>query len=308
MRWSGGERVLVFAFAAFNAQSAGVTDVRLHADASRRATTFHAFRWYLWVAMDQEWQRGSTGGQAVQLVTAFGVDFAIGGAFAFDGFDFGQDHVGWSNAVGNSDADALIISQITFFAEATDDAVASADRARMGVGAGGRAGSTAWHENLVGWAFRDWWEHHERFRLSLSSALTGFNAFASFRSDKTLFAGTAGNANTGAHWIRVLARAIASFALTVFFIVAAELWWHGDGIFWADTAIHRCDANALFVLQITGFAEAADDAVLGAHGARMGIRAGGGACGAAWHEEFVFFALRNFWWVGEEHVRLSDMG
>lgn len=292
MRWSGGERIFVFACAAFNAQSACVTDVRFHADASRRATTFHAFRWYLWVAMDQEWQRGSTAGQTVQLVTAFGVDFAIGGAFAFNGFDFGQDHVGWSSiAVGSSDANALFISQITFFAEATDDAVASANRARMGFGAGGRASGTAWHEHLIGWAFRDWWEHHERFRLSLSSAFTGFNTFASFRSEMTLFAGAAGNANTWADGIRVLAGAIATFALTEFFILAADLWWHGDGIFWADTAVHRFDANALFVFQITGFAEAADDAVLGAHGARMGIRAGGGACGTARHEDFVFFAL-----------------
>lgn len=108
--------------------------------------------------MDQEWQRGSTAVQAVHLVTAFGVHFAIGGAFAFDG---GQDHVGWSSAVGSRDADSLIVSQKAFFAEATDDAVASADRARMGFSAGGRAGGTTWHEKFVGRAFRDWWQHHE---------------------------------------------------------------------------------------------------------------------------------------------------
>lgn len=123
----------------------------------------------------------------------------------------------------------------------------------------------------------------------------------------TLFAGAAWNANTGAKGIRVLAGAIATFALTVFFIVATDWCWHGDGIFWADTAVHGFDANAMFVFQVTGFAEAADDAVLGAHIAGMGFRAGGSACGAAWHEDFVFFALRNFWWVSEEHVRLSSI-
>jgi len=87
MRWSSGERVLVFAFAAFDAHTAGVTDVRSHADASRRATTFQAFRWHLRITVDQVRQWASAAGHAVHLVTAVGVDLAIGGAFAFDGFD-----------------------------------------------------------------------------------------------------------------------------------------------------------------------------------------------------------------------------
>jgi hypothetical protein len=86
MSWSRGERVLVFAFAAFDAHTVRVTDVRFHADASRRATTFQAFRWHLRITVDQERQRASAAGHTVQLVTAVGVDLAIGGAFAFDSF------------------------------------------------------------------------------------------------------------------------------------------------------------------------------------------------------------------------------
>jgi hypothetical protein len=196
----------------------------------------------------------------------------------------------------------LIISQITFFAEASNDAVLGADWARVWVGAGGRASGTAWFEFLVGRAFRD----HKRFGLNLSGAFTGFNALAGFRTKKTLFAGAAGNADPRAKRVRVLARTIATFALTEFLVVAADFRWHWNGVFWFGTAVGSRDANALVVLQITGFAEAANFALFGANIAWMGIGAGGGASGATRHEDFVVFALRNFRWIGEEHVRLSS--
>jgi hypothetical protein len=103
------------------------------------------------------------------LVTAVGVDFAIGGAFAFDG-RLHHDDVGHgrSVAIGGSYADALSIFQVAIFAEATDDAVASANWARMGVGAGGWASGTASVEHFVFTAFWDRWEHHERLWSNLS--------------------------------------------------------------------------------------------------------------------------------------------
>lgn len=105
--------LLCLAFAAFDALTARVTDVRFLADASRRAFEVGAFRWDLRNAADQERQRGAARGQAIQLIAAIGVGFAIGGAFAFD---LGQDHgVHWSSdgsvAVGGGHADALIVPQ-----------------------------------------------------------------------------------------------------------------------------------------------------------------------------------------------------
>lgn len=63
----------------------------------------------------------------------------------------------------------------------------------------------------------------------------------------------------------------------------------------------------MFVLQVAGFAKAADDALASADWARAWVGAGRGAGRAAGHEHFVFLALRHFWWVGEEHSRRSDI-
>jgi len=65
-------------------------------------------------------------------------------------------------AVGGSDANALGVFQESFLAEATDDAVLGADRARVRVGAGGRAGGAAFVEDFVFTAFFDWWESNKR--------------------------------------------------------------------------------------------------------------------------------------------------
>jgi len=113
-----------------------------------------------------------------------------------------------------------------------------------------------------------------------------------------LFAGAAGEADAGADHVVLLARSIAAFAFAVFLVVVALLlgWRHhgfdgveGDVV----TAVCRRNAYALFVFQVAGFAEAADDAVLGASRARIGVGAGRGAGGTAFVEDFVFFALRD---------------
>jgi len=61
----------------------------------------------------------------------------------------------------------------------------------------------------------------------------------------------------------------------------------------------------VFIFQVSGFAEATDDALERADRTGTGVGAGRGAGGAARHEDFVFFALRDLWWVGEEHGCLS---
>jgi len=298
----GGEGSGVVAFFAFDALSFGVADVRMHADAGWGAFQFRAFLWNLGSSVDQERERRTAGGHAVHLVTALvGVHFAITGAFELRCHG-SSDQGHRFRAVGSWDADALSVLQMSFLAEAANDAVAGAHRTWDRVGARGRASGAAGVEQLVFTAFRDWWEHHERFWLWDRRAFAGHNAFAGLRSDVSLFAGAALDADAWADGVGVLARAIASFALTEFLVVSAHLWWHRHGFFGWDAAVLRSGADALFVLQVAGLAEASDHAVLRAGGAGVGLGAGGRAGGAAGQEHFVFFALRHFRWIGEEHV------
>lgn len=146
----------------------------------------------------------------------------------------------------------------------------------------------------------------ERLRLDLSVAFTGFDALAGFRSQKAAFAGAAGNADARAQRVRVLARTVATFALTEFFVLTAHARLDRDGVFGTSAAVLGGDARALFVLQEAGFAEAADDALFGAH-ARLRVLAGRRASGAARQEDLVFFAFRQFRRIGEEHVVLSSI-
>jgi len=274
-------------------------------------------------------------------------------------------------AVGGFNANALSVLQESFLAKASDDAVAGADRARMWVGARRWACSSAGQENFVGIAFRHWWKHHKRFCLDFR-AFAGFNAFTGIISEHSLFASAAGFADTWAQGVRVLAGAIATFALTEFFVFFAffdrfgghqrfrfhlwrafdgldafsvvvfseitlfasaagnaDTWAHGVGfrassiasfaltVFFVFTIAHlsrhgrhgfggwhaasfRMNADAVFVFQESGFAEATDDAVAGADRAGVRVGARGRASGSAGVEYFVFFALRNFWWISEE--------
>jgi hypothetical protein len=136
--------------------------------------------------------------------------------------------------------------------------------------------------------------------LNLSRAFAGLNAFAGIVTEMTFFARAAGNADTWADGVRVLARAIASFALTVFFIVAAHWGLHGHGFGSRHAASFRMNADAIFVFQESGFAEATDDAIASADRARVWIGAGGWASGSTSEEHFVFFALRKFRWISEK--------
>jgi hypothetical protein len=377
----GGEGVDFLAFLAFNASSIGVADVRLFADASGCAHAFQTPFGHLRGAVDQVRQRGVATGQAVQLGSAFAEHFAIaaltlrlhGRLVQGDG-DRSSD--GRGVAVGGSDANALGVFQVSFLAEAADDALSGADRARVRVGARGRAGGAAGAEDFVVTAFLDWWEHHERrhrwdrvdlgalesidtvtvvadvsffagaaldadegahghavvagavaafalFEFLVVSALlrgrhhgfrgdfvdfgaiAGHDAFAVL-AEVSLFASAAGDADAGADGVGLLAGAIAAFALTVFFIVAADRWRQRHGFGGGDSAGDRFNADAVFVFQVAGFAEAADDALESAEFGRVRLGAGRGAGGTARHEDFVFFAGRDLRWVGEEHVGLGS--
>jgi hypothetical protein len=87
--------------------------------------------------------------------------------------------------------------------------------------------------------------------------------------------------------------------LTVFFVITAHLSLNGQSFGGWYAASFRMDADAVFVFQKSGFAEATDDAIASADRARMGVAARGRASGSATEEDFVFFALTEFWWVSE---------
>jgi len=140
-------------------------------------------------------------------------------------------------------------------------------------------------------------------RLNLSRAFSGLNAVTFIVPEVSLFAGAAGNANSWANRVRIFASAVASFALEVFFVVAAHLsehWSSFNGSWYA--AFQRLNAQALIVFQKARFAEATNDAVASADWTRVRVGAGGGAGGTTGEELFVFFALRNFRWDDEELV------
>jgi len=302
----GGEWADVLAFLHFNASSVGVAEVRLLADASGGAFAFQAFPGDLRFAVDQERQWGVAAGQAVQLLTARAENFAVAGALTLRlhgrGVQRDVDGLG-SFAVGGWDASAVGVLQESFLAEASDDALLGADWAGVGVGAGGWAGGTARVEDFVFTAFRGWWQHHERgvhwvdFRALLSQDAFAVGASA----EMSWFAGAALDADARAQGVGVIAGAVAALALTEFFVVAAHLRWQRHGFGGRNAAADRWHAHAVFVFQVAGFAEAADDALERAHLAGVRVGAGRGAGGSTRHKKFVFFALRDLRRVGEEH-------
>lgn len=305
MRWGGGgERVVVLAFAAFDASAVGVADVGFLADASGSAAAFQASFRHLGIAVDQERQRGAAAGQAVQLLTAFAVDFAVAGALTLRLSGLGEQRLR-GGAVGGDDANAVFVPQVSFLAEASDDAVAGADRAGMRVGAGGRASGTARVEDFVLRALVEWGQHHERGRRDRVDfrALFGQDASAvGSRAEVTFLAGATGDADARAERVGFIASAIAALALTEFFVIAAHFWWQRHGFGGRNAAALGRHADSVFVFQVAGFAEASDHALQRADRAGVRVGAGRGAGRSAGHENFVFFALRDLRRVGEEHV------
>jgi hypothetical protein len=301
MSRGGGAWDGVIAVLSLDALAISIADVGLLADAGGGAFGFQAFLGHLRSAVDQEHRQGVALGHAVELATTiFHEHFAITGAFALsldEQFGFR------GNAVGGFHANALFVLQVAFLAEAADDAVLGAHRAGVRVGAGGRASSAARVEDFVFVAFRDWWQHHERgwgrvdFRalFFLNASTIGTSA------EMSRLAGAARHADTRADGVGVVAGAIATLALTEFFIFGANLGRHRDGVGGGGAAGFGLHAHALLVLQVAGFAEASDHALARAHGSGMWVGAGGSAGGTARHEELVVLALGHFRRVGEEH-------
>jgi len=174
----------------------------------------------------------------------------------------------------------------------------------MGVGAGGWAGGSAGVENLVFTALV-WWQHHERGGQDVWALLFRHATTISV-TEVSLLAGAARDADAWADGVGFRAGAIATFALTIFFVVTADAsWGQGHGFGSRNTALDGWDALALFVFQMAGFAEATNNALTRADGARVGVGAGRCAGRSARHEDLVFLALRHFRRVGEEHGGLD---
>jgi len=225
--WCGADGGLV-ALTAFNALTIGVADVRLFADAGGGALGVLANLRHLGNTVDQEWHMSAASGHAVQLSAAVRlVEFAVRCALA------------------------------------------------------------------------NRWKHHER-RWSLLAFFLLHATSIRTRSDVSSFAGAAWNADTRANGIGLVAAGIAALALAELLVVAADVRRHRVGIGGRGSAVGGSHTDALFVLQVAGFAEAADHTLLRAQRG-VGVGACRGASGAAGHEDLVFLALANFRWVGEEH-------
>lgn len=218
----------LIAFFSLHALAVGMAHVRMFAHAGGGALAFQAFLGHLRVTVDQESRWCVATGHAVQLTTALlDVHFAITGALCLR---FHGQVVFRGVAIGGRHADALLVFQVTFLAEASDHAVLGADGAWMWVGAGGWASSAACTEDFVGGAFHHWWHHGHQDWVEFW-ALFGWYALAIRTcAEMALFAGASADADARANWIRFIAGAIASLALTEFFVFLAFLWWKRDGL------------------------------------------------------------------------------
>lgn len=197
------------------------------------------------------------GEHAVHLATALlHEEFAVTGAF---GFWFFFEH--WGVAISSWHADTLGISQIACLAEASDDAVLGAHWAWMWISTGGWAGSAACMEHLIGRAFGDRRHHHHLDGIGLGALFLRDAQSIGTSAQMSLLARTAGDADTWADGVGIIARAIASFALTEFFILLADLWWQWHGHRGWHTTFFGWYTHALVVLQEARFAEAANHAL-----------------------------------------------
>jgi len=123
-------------------------------------------------------------------------------------------------------------------------------------------------------AFGHRWEHHERSRVDFRALFLRDTTAVGTTANVSLLARATGDADTRADRIRLIAGTVATFARTEFFVLAADLRRDRDGFGGRTAAFHGLDARAFFVLQVAGFAETTDHALLGAHGTGMRIGAG----------------------------------
>jgi len=191
-------------------------------------------------------------------------------------------------------------AEVSLLAGAAWDADTRAER--VGVGAGAVA-AFALTEFLV-LAANLGWQRHDRNGWHWGALLSQDALAVGAIAEVTFLAGAAGDADTRADGVGVVAGAVAALALTEFLVLAAHLGWQRHGFGGRNAAGFRWHAHAVFVFQVAGLAEAADHALHGAHRAGMWVGAGRGAGGSARHENFVLFALRDLRRVGEERSGL----
>jgi len=220
--------------------------------------------------------------------------FRFGDRIVFDQRNVNRTTGGFL-AVFGGNANTFIISQQAFFAKASGHTLARAPTLIAGAGASGWASRAAGFEDFVGRAF--WCLGHHSHHGGRCAQM-GWHAFAVVVAHMTLFATAPWAAHFVADGQSVGAAAVASAASTEFLVFLALrhrgqqhlLGWHllGDN---GGRALVGWHAVAAGVSQETGFAEATDDAVFGAHRAGMRIVAGGVASRTARVEDFQFAAL-----------------
>ena len=199
--------------------------------------------------------------------------------------------------------DALAVgagAEVSLLAGAAGNADTRAER--VGVFAGAIA-ALALTEFLVLTANLGW-QRHDRNGWHWGALLSQDALAVGAIAEVTFLAGAALDADTRADGVGVVAGAVAALALTEFLVLAAHLGWQRHGFGGRNAAGFRWYAHAVFVFQVAGLAEAADHALHGAHRAGVWVGAGRGAGGSAWHENFVFLALRDLRRVGEERSGL----
>jgi len=182
-------------------------------------------------------------------------------------------------------ADAIFIFQESGFAEATDDAIASADRARVGFGAGGWASGSTTEEHFVLFALRNFWWISEKLHGFRGIAFGGWHANATSISQMTFITEASDDAVLGANWARIWigAGGSASGAAWIEKFIVWAFWFglrklHGDLV--VGLAFFKAYTFTVGVFQVSLFTETTDDTLEGTHGGLLRIGAIGYASGS----------------------------
>jgi hypothetical protein len=214
------------AFFAFNAFVFFITIIWETANTAWSCFHLLAFWWNDDFVLFHPWQWCIATLHAVELSSQIivDVDFAFGRAqdvitvWMGDSLSFHFLHF----AIGSSHAFTIGVSQISFLAEASNDAVPGADGAWMWIIAGGWASSAAGLEYFG--FFADWWhDHHVHFHF----ALFFLDAFVSCITDVSEFASATWSTSrdTWADSFWIVACAIAFLTWNGFFIFTRADWW-----------------------------------------------------------------------------------
>jgi hypothetical protein len=202
-------------------------------------------------------------------------------------------------ALITGDALALGIPHVSILTEATRNASKGA-MWRMRATASWWAGATALTEHFELTALLGRWN----FVVLASFPRNALSAVVV--TEVSFLASASGHADTWAQRIGLIARTIASAALTelLVFIFADTRLHRDDWSNWSGVALFFRHADTEFVPEVTFQAEATDNAVLGAKVGLLWMRAGGSA-GRSAGEEFLLFGASGRERGGNFHKALS---